>query len=328
MLPELPLVSVAICAFNAAQHIDATLTSVVSQTYRNLEVIIVDDGSTDGTQVIVRRWCAEDSRLRLIELSVNRGIAHARQVALEAATAEWLVFVDADDVARSTLIDRQLAAIQNDPSIIVVGVAAILTGHRGPSDPIGIRRIGPSSKNEFRRLCDQHKMVFLYNPALVARRFAIAAGGFRQFRSRRDAAVRVQDLAEDLDLWCRLSDFWNAEKVMIALPEPLVYIRKTSGSLSSANSKLMAMRMAWIKDCLRRRRRGLSELTYDEFEDSLSALARLRLVRAAVAAQHWRSLGSAYIEGNWPRVVWKVAALTLLDPRRLLSGRPQRLRDK
>lgn len=320
-----PLVSVCICAYNAASYIDAALTSAAQQTYRDLDIIVVDDGSSDDTAAIVARWSEADRRIRLLRLTENRGIAYARQTGLEAAVGKWLVFLDADDVASPEMIERQVTVVQADPSIIAVGVAAILTGPGGPSEPIGVRRVGPSSKAHFQGLVEAAKLVFMETPSLMLRRLAIDAGGFRLFSSERDGTVRMRDLAEDLDLWCRMSDFGPHGRFMIALSEPLVYIRKTAGSLSSANSRLMAMRMAWVKDCMRRRRQNLPELQYDEFERSMTRLQLLRFHWAAFGAQQWRALGSAYVERNWAKAAWRLFLVLLVNPRRLVRGRVERL---
>jgi glycosyltransferase involved in cell wall biosynthesis len=322
---QAPHVSVCICAFNAARYIDAALTSAARQTYRHLEIIVVDDGSSDETATIVARWSETDPRVRLLHFTENRGIAYARQAALTAATGEWLVFLDADDVALPEMIERQMTVAQDDPSIIVVGVAAILTGPGGPSEPLGVRHVGPSGKAHFRRLIEESKFVFMETPALVSRQLAIEAGGFRLFSSERDATVRMRDLAEDLDLWCRMSDFGHQQRFMIALPEPLVYIRKTAGSISSVNSRLMAMKMAWVKDCLRRRRQGQPELRYDDFERSMTRMQSLRFHWRAFGAQQWRALGSAYVERNWAEAAWRLFLVLLVNPRRLVRGRIKRL---
>jgi glycosyltransferase involved in cell wall biosynthesis len=323
--PPAPRVSVCICAFNAARFLDAALASAAQQTYRNLEILVIDDGSSDETAAVATRWSETDSRVRLLHFAENRGIAYARQTALEAATGDWVVFLDADDVALPEMIERQMTMAQNDSSIAVVGVAAILTGPRGPSEPIGVRRVGPSSKDHFRQLVENSKLVFMETPALMSRQVAIEAGGLRLFASERDATVRMRDFAEDLDLWCRISDVGRQGRFMIALPEPLVYIRKTAGSLSSVNSRLMAMKMAWIKDCLRRRRQGRPELQYDDFERSMTRVQWLRFQWKAFAAQQWRELGSAYMERKWVEAAWRLFLLLLVNPRRLIRGRVQRI---
>ncbi len=106
-----PLVSVIIPAYNAAAFIGATLESVRAQTYDTLEMIVVDDGSTDHTARIVEAHAAADPRLRLIR-QANQGVATARNVAAASATGVYLAPIDADDVWLPTKIARQVASME------------------------------------------------------------------------------------------------------------------------------------------------------------------------------------------------------------------------
>ncbi|RPI57435.1 MAG: glycosyltransferase family 2 protein [Acidobacteria bacterium] len=102
-----PLVSVIVPAYNAEAFIQATLESVVRQTYRNLEVIVVDDGSTDGTAGIVRSFTARDSRVALLQ-QANAGVAAARNAAIQAARGPFIAPIDADDLWKPEKIERQV----------------------------------------------------------------------------------------------------------------------------------------------------------------------------------------------------------------------------
>jgi glycosyltransferase involved in cell wall biosynthesis len=102
-----PLVTVVIAAFNAMAHIEETCLSALAQTYRPLEVIVVDDGSTDRTGTIVEALATNDPRIRLIRQQ-NRGVAAARNVGIAAATGEFVAPLDADDIWDETKIERQV----------------------------------------------------------------------------------------------------------------------------------------------------------------------------------------------------------------------------
>ena len=92
-----PLISVVIPAYNAGQFLDETLESVLSQTYENWECIIVNDGSTDNTESIVKKWCEKDSRFRLTNKE-NGGLSSARNWGIKESKAEYIAFLDADDI--------------------------------------------------------------------------------------------------------------------------------------------------------------------------------------------------------------------------------------
>ena len=92
-----PLISVVIPAYNAGQFLDETLESVLSQTYENWECIIVNDGSTDNTESVAKKWCEKDSRFRLTNKE-NGGLSSARNWGIKESKAEYIAFLDHDDV--------------------------------------------------------------------------------------------------------------------------------------------------------------------------------------------------------------------------------------
>lgn len=108
-----PLVSIVVPAFNAEDSIGRCLGSIMTQTYSNLEVIVVDDGSTDGTSGVAEGLRQSDARLRVIRQG-NAGVSAARNVGLAAVRGDWVAFVDADDLmeerAVGLLLDSALGA--------------------------------------------------------------------------------------------------------------------------------------------------------------------------------------------------------------------------
>ncbi len=105
------LVSIIIPAFNASSTVRDTLDSVRKQTHRRLEIIVVDDGSSDDTAEIVEAHAAEDERVRLIRQE-NGGVARARNAGVAASRADFMAPVDADDLWHPEKISRQLAALR------------------------------------------------------------------------------------------------------------------------------------------------------------------------------------------------------------------------
>ena len=92
-----PLISVVIPAYNAGQFLDETLESVLSQTYENWECIIVNDGSTDKTEFIAKKWCEKDARFRYF-YKENSGASDTRNLGIKEARGEYIAFLDADDL--------------------------------------------------------------------------------------------------------------------------------------------------------------------------------------------------------------------------------------
>lgn len=116
-----PLVSVVVTAYNRANTITRTVQSILNQTYNNIEIIIVDDGSTDNTNELIEK--IEDKRIRIFRHPKNGGVIAAKNTALDNIKGEWFVFVDSDDEiipeAIETLIkiplefDKEVTAIDS-----------------------------------------------------------------------------------------------------------------------------------------------------------------------------------------------------------------------
>lgn len=109
---EQETVGVVVPMYNAERTIAATLTSLCAQTHRRLDIVVTDDGSTDGSAAIVESWCRRDARVRLIR-QANAGVAAARNAGAAATPARFLAFVDADDLWAPTKIEHQLAALRD-----------------------------------------------------------------------------------------------------------------------------------------------------------------------------------------------------------------------
>ena len=113
------MISIIIPVYNAEKHLSRCLDSILHQTYRNWELIIVDDGSSDGSSIIYNKYSEIDSRIKIIKQE-NKGANKARQEGWRAATGEWITFVDADDFIPNNAI-KSLADMITDKSDIIIG---------------------------------------------------------------------------------------------------------------------------------------------------------------------------------------------------------------
>ena len=117
---NMPRVSIVIPAYNRKQYVGIAIRSVLDQTYRDLELVVVDDGSTDGTLAIAEQFATEDDRVRLLALKVDRneeterGAAHALKAGYELARGEYIGQVDSDDWLDRQAIERMVAVLDDD----------------------------------------------------------------------------------------------------------------------------------------------------------------------------------------------------------------------
>lgn|GEM_PF-271466 len=120
-----PLISVIIPVFNASQTIERSLESIENQTYKNFEVILVDDGSTDDSSEIITRYIAtrgssSNTSYQLLH-QANKGVSAARNLGLRNATGSLVALLDADDEWLPEKTEKQLAILQNDSQIDLIG---------------------------------------------------------------------------------------------------------------------------------------------------------------------------------------------------------------
>lgn len=108
------LISVVIPAYNAEHYIGRTIDSVLAQTYKNLQILVVDDASTDATVSILRAY--NDPRLELVLLGENGNLCNARNEALTRVRGEYVAFLDSDDLWRPEKLEKQLAFLESNPS--------------------------------------------------------------------------------------------------------------------------------------------------------------------------------------------------------------------
>lgn len=108
------LVSIIMPAYNAEKYIEEAIESVIEQTYETWELIVVDDASTDGTVAVVQECATKDSRINLIRLSKNGGVANARNVAIENAKGRFLAFLDSDDLWVRQKLEKQIRFMQKN----------------------------------------------------------------------------------------------------------------------------------------------------------------------------------------------------------------------
>jgi glycosyltransferase involved in cell wall biosynthesis len=204
--------SVIIPAYNAKQYIAKAIESCLSQTYSPHEIIVVDDGSTDGTAEFAESF---PSPVRVIRLSENMGLPTARNRGVQASTGDWLAFLDADDWFLPEKLERQRrCALENEHAVLIY--TACYTSRDGVE---AHAQFNPPAVLEkmLRYRCAFHV------GTVVLRRDAFdAMGGF-------DPSLRVD---EDWDMWLRLAARYTVKSFAV-VPDFLAVYQITPGSLSS-----------------------------------------------------------------------------------------------
>ena len=311
--------TICICVYNGAQYLKNTLVSIQNQTYRHWKLLIIDDCSTDDTYTIAKSYLDFHSDINgsVISLLHNSGTAYARQYALEHVDTPLMLFFDADDIAKPDFVEKLYHTITSDEDLIAVSCYCDYMDAEGHPLKGGIY-LGPTSKEAYTAMAVSGKNMFLPYTAIFRREYALKAGGYRQakwFPVRKDG-IRYQDMSEDVDLWGRMSDFYQEGKCILVIPETLFYYRKNTNSLSTGFSKarVMGQKLLYIKANLKRRRANKSELTFEEFWQQLQWFKKLNFERRNCGAYFYRCACFDYVKRNFLRCVLHLGLGALCSP--------------
>jgi len=215
-----PLVSVIVPAYNAERLIDRTLTSVLNQTYRHLEVWVVDDGSYDQTPAIVRHFAGRDPRVHLLQ-QANSGVAAARNLGIQHAQGEFIAPIDADDLWYPEALSKLVACLQGcRPTVGVVYAWSIDIDEQ--DEPTGGFHTATIRGNVYKTLIC-HNFLGNGSATLIRKACLKQVEGY-------NTQLKVQKAqgCEDWDLYVRLAEYYEFGVV----PEFLIGYRKVASSMS------------------------------------------------------------------------------------------------
>lgn len=279
--------TLAICMYNAAQYLQATLVSVLQQTKRDFHLLIIDDCSTDDSCDMATRILQANSRqYELIRFEKNGGIGHARHFAERHATTKYMMFLDADDILYPDAIEKLYTKICSDPDLMAVGCYLEYINQKGKKIGGGIF-LGEKTKEGFYEKAKNKKLIFMQPTAIYEREVALSVGGYK-IDGYPAGRPRYQDFCEDLDLWTRMSDLYTENKAIVVIPEVLCKYRKVGSGLSSSSLN-MILKMKYVKQNLLRRRANEQELSFIEFYNSIGEETLSELKRDADAADSLRN---------------------------------------
>ena len=187
-----PAVTVLMCCFNAERWLTLSITSVLNQSFKNFEFIIIDDGSTDNSLNLINKFSAIDSRIVVISKS-NTGPSHSRNVGISMARGRWISVIDADDLFESNKLEMQIAFAKADSSLVFIGTGLTVIDELG------------NKMSQHNYPADHHNLV---HNLRTARKFPPHTSAFYRadlVRALDGYRTRLSQ-AEDADLWLRLSE--------------------------------------------------------------------------------------------------------------------------
>ena len=288
--------TLAICMYNAEKYIEETLLCIMAQTKQDFFLMIINDCSTDSSANVVNRFFVDHPRqYEMVNLLENRGLAFGRRYVEEHADTKYLLFVDADDCPLPLFVEKLYDKISSDSQLMAVGCYLEYMNLDGKKTKGGIF-IGETSKNGFYQKALKEKLIFMASTSIYNREVALSVGG-HNIDGFPEGKPRYQDLCEDLDLWTRMSDLYVDGKAIIVVPEVLYKYRKGDGISTGAYG--MLLRMRHIKTNLKRRRSGEKELSFIDFQNSLSEKEITSLKKEAAAVNSFRNAYYYLKKGNF-----------------------------
>ena len=220
-----PLVSVVIPTYNSAKFITQTIDSVLSQTYSNYEIIVVDDGSTDASNSICHALAQTDERIRLV-WQRNKGLAAARNTGIRHSMGEYIAFLDSDDLWHPEKLSQHVKLLNQYTNVGVSYSASKFINEQG-------QEIGLSQQPKCQNI--QAKDVFLRNPVGNGSAPVIRKAVFTEISFKTDDDIQFFHeclrQSEDIECWVRIATTTNWQFAGIA--QALTYYRVNNGGLSA-----------------------------------------------------------------------------------------------
>ena len=222
-LRTMPAVSVIMPAYNVAPYIGAAIESVLNQTYDDLELLIVDDGATDRSDVIADQYAARDPRVRVIR-QANAGISAARNHALRVASSPVIALLDSDDAWKPAYLREQMAIFRDHPGVdIITGNAWFLGSSLHGSSGAAVAGFPTAHRRS--------PISWPTRPQCSSCRSSV--GACTRASGRFDESLRTN---EDYDFWLRAA---CAGFVFYRNDQPLGYYRRRDNSLSADELRML-----------------------------------------------------------------------------------------
>ena len=216
------LISVIMAAYNAEQTVEEAIRSVLRQTYSELELLVIDDGSTDGTLAVVQTIAKTDQRVRLIQNPHNMGVSASRKRGLKEAAGEWIAILDSDDAWEPDKLEKQITLQEKTGAELLFTGSAFMSSDGKRLDYI----LQVPEKISYRQLLKQN---LISNSSALVRRSL-----YRQFYTSGDM------MHEDFATWLKIL---RTGREAYSVNEPLLIYRLAKSSKSG--NKIKSAKMNW-----------------------------------------------------------------------------------
>jgi teichuronic acid biosynthesis glycosyltransferase TuaG len=220
------LCSVIIPAYNSEKYIEKTLQSIINQTYREIEIIVINDCSSDSTSDIVKRFMEFDSRVILIDNDTNMGVSHSRNKAILSAKGEYIAFCDSDDYWDINKLEMQMDAITNSNCSLCCTARELIMDDGQPTGHV----LPVTNTITYEKLLADN--IIACSSVVLKREIAL------------EFPMERSDLHEDFIIWLTIIKKYGPA---CGINQPLLKYRLTANSKSSGKIKTLKMRYGVYK---------------------------------------------------------------------------------
>lgn len=234
----MPKISVIMSVYNGQKYLKEAIESILNQTFKDFEFLIINDGSTDKTPEILEKYKRQDRRIKIINNAKNIGLTKSLNKGINIARGEYIARMDADDISLPERLEKQINFLDSHSEIGLLGAAYFEINEKG--EIIG-KKIFPVSDQELRKRLIRFNP-FFHASIMIRKKILNEVGGYNEEIKR----------AQDYELWFRI-----AKKTKIAnLPEPLMKRRYTKENISVKNENEQ------IKLAIEIRKKAIKERQY------------------------------------------------------------------
>lgn len=219
-------ITIGIPFYNNEKTLELAIKSVIAQTFKNWELFLIDDGSTDNSVEIAKKNANSDSRINLICDGTNKGLVFRLNQIIDIANGDYIARMDADDVMLPERLEKQLAVFNENPKIDVVATAAYTIDEN--DNPIGIRDMDDINLKNKK---DILKKSLLVHPSILVKKEWYKLNKYDKKYIR----------AEDYELWCRTFTFTNFYRIT----EPLLLYREGNTNIKNYVASMKTLRMIY-----------------------------------------------------------------------------------
>src|SRR3989339_247756 len=246
----MPAISVLMSVYNGEKFLAESVRGILSQTFKDFEFVIVNDGSTDQTSELLSELVIADSRIKLIKNSQNLGLTRSLNSGLRQCTGKYIARMDADDVSAPNRFVKQFEYMENNPQTVLCGALGWYINEAG--DRVGEKNLPTAYGDIKKKLLFNNQ--FIHSSLFIQRDILEREGGYSEdFKT-----------SQDYELILRLADKYS----VVNLPDRLINWRVRHGSLSWSDK-----RQEW--DAIHARWRGITEYNFSIWQGMGNMVLRL-----------------------------------------------------